>query len=285
MKKSEGFNKFYHELYGERWPELKASLLAPTKHAAWVSPYGDGVHPGGENFLDFANVFLCEGRVEAPSGIPRGYYLLDPASLFPPSVLAPSGNDRVLDLCAAPGGKSLIIESMLGSDGHLVANDRSNDRRGRLKNVFMEYLPQERQAHVEVRGHDASRWGLYEQDIYDKILLDAPCSSERHVLMSDKHLQQWSIKRTKALAIEQAAMLLSALSAVKVGGRIVYSTCALSQLENDGVIAKVLRKRPDQIQVETLDLPIGEKTEFGWHILPDRTGFGPIYLASLIRLS
>lgn len=285
MKKSEAFNKFYHDLYGERWPELKEALLAPTKHAAWVSPYGSGEHPGGARFLDFANVFLCEGKVEQSSGIPRAYYLLDPASLFPPHVLDAKDNERVLDLCAAPGGKSLIIESMLGADGFLVANDRSNDRRGRLKRVFEEYLTPERLEHVEVRGHDATRWGLYEKDVYDKILLDAPCSSERHVLMSPKHLEQWSIKRTKNLAIEQAAMLLSALMAVKVGGRIVYSTCALSPFENDDVIGKVLKKRGEQIEVEAIELPVGEKTNFGWHILPDKTNFGPIYLSSLKRLS
>lgn len=284
MKKSEAFNKFYHDLYGERWPALKEALLAPTRHAAWVNPYGSGEHPGGERFLDFENVFLCEGKVEQSSGIPRAYYLLDPASLFPPHVLAPSGSDRVLDLCAAPGGKSLIIESMLGDDGFLVANDRSNDRRGRLKRVFEEYLTEEIIAHTEVRGHDATRWGLYEKDVYDKILLDAPCSSERHVLMSPKHLEQWSIKRTKTLAIEQAAMLLSALMAVKVGGDIVYSTCALSSFENDDVIEKVLKKKGDSVEVKEINLPIGEKTKFGWHILPDQTNFGPIYLSSLKRL-
>src|SRR5690606_12750191 len=163
MKKSEAFNKFYHEIYGQRWPQLKEALLSPARHAAWVNPYGDGERPVGDKFLNFEDVFLCKDRATQSSGLPRSYYLLDPASLFPPTILSLKENDRVLDLCAAPGGKSLILESQLGDNGFLVANDRSNDRRVRLKKVFQEYLPESRLSHVEVRGHDATRWGLYEK--------------------------------------------------------------------------------------------------------------------------
>lgn len=282
MKGAQGFDKFYHEAYGQRWPELKQALSMPARHAAWLNPYGDNQAPQGTTpFLNFENIHLCLQSIPQPSGIPCNYYLLDPASIFPPIVLAPQAGERVLDLCAAPGGKSLILQSMLGDDGTLVANDRSADRRGRLKKVFEDYLPVSRLSRVEVRGHDASRWGLYEPEAYDKILLDAPCSSERHVLMSPKHLEQWSIKRTKTLAIEQAAMLLSAIMALKPGGRVVYSTCALSPLENDGVIEKVIKKKGDEVSVEAISLPIGEPTQYGVHILPDKSGFGPIYLTSL----
>ena len=97
-----------------------------------------------------------------------------------------STGDRVLDMCAAPGGKSLLLAEAMGDAGRLVANELSPTRRAKLKTILEDCLPGEQRKHIQVTGHDATRWGLHEPDHYDRVLLDAPCSSERHVLGKEK---------------------------------------------------------------------------------------------------
>ena len=94
----------------------------------------------------------------------------------------------------------------------------------------------------------------------------------------------WAPGRTKAIAITQFAMLASALDIIKVGGTIVYSTCALSKLENDGIIAKLYQKRAGRFELIHKEFAFGEPTEFGWQVLPDTSGWGPFYLAVIKRV-
>jgi len=213
------------------------------------------------------------------------YYLLDAASILPVEALAIQPGERVVDLCAAPGGKSLLCAYKLAGTGLLVANDRSTLRRQRIQRIMSDYLPENVRANVHITGHDATRWSLHERDCYDKVLLDAPCSSERHVLEHPNELANWAPGRTKALAVTQFAMLASALDIVKVGGRIVYSTCALSPLENDDVIAKLHKKRPGRFQLHHPTFAIGSHTDYGWQVLPDQDGWGPFYLAVIQRIA
>lgn len=240
------FDAYFSQIYGDRWPGLKEALQKTADPENWID------------------------------GLVKPYYL-DRASVIAASQLGVCPGDQVLDLCAAPGGKSLVLALGLQGQGSLTSNDRSADRRGRLKKVLQEHLPENFQTVVQVSGHDACRWGLYEQGIYDKILLDAPCSSERHVLTSPVHLAQWSPNRTKVLAQQALAMLCSALEALKPGGKLLYSTCSISPWENELLVERFEKKRPDQwIEVET-DGP-GEKKTKGRIILPDQEGgCGPMY--------
>lgn len=243
------FDEFYHKIYGERWSSLKESLGQENKSSAFSE------------------------------GLKKEYYL-DTASLCPPRILNVKPGEKVLDMCAAPGGKTLLLASALQGKGSLTANDRSADRRKRLRQVIENHLPQELSNAVAVTSHDATRWGLYEQNIYDAILLDAPCSSERHVLNSPAHLLQWSPSRPKRLAVQQFAMLAAALDAAKPGGRIVYSTCSISPLENDDVIKKLFKKRKGLFNIVSPDTDTGDETEYGRIILPDVCdGAGPLYFA------
>ena len=250
-KKKISFEDFYADIYGNRWEALKESLLA-----------------------DPAHMNLEEGLLKT--------YYMDPASAVAAGQLGVQEGDSVLDMCAAPGGKTLILASALKGSGSLVSNDRSPDRRRRLSKVIEEHLPAEHRSNISISGYDATRWGLFEKDVYDRVLLDAPCSSEQHVLKSPAHLKKWSPARTKQLAIQAHAMLAAAVDAVKPGGIILYSTCSLSPLENDGVIEKLLKKRSELVEVLSADENRGEKTLYGRHILPDQCpGEGPIYYAKL----
>ncbi len=286
-KGPEGFDTFYREMYGERWDRLKLALLAPKKHVAVKNPFSKFRMP--EHPLTVQGLSLEHEVGEnfpQPEKTEEGYtnyYLMDAASLLPVEALDLHPGERVVDLCAAPGGKSLMCALKLQNKGLLVSNDRSAARRARIHKIFDEYLPKSEQMNHKVTGHDASKWCLYEKSIYDKVLLDAPCSSERHVLEDSKELNQWAPGRTKAIAFTQFAMLASALDIVKVGGTVVYSTCALSKLENDGIIAKLFQKRSGKFELIRPEFAFGEPTEHGWQVLPDVTGWGPFYLAVVKR--
>lgn len=288
LKGPEGFDQFYAEMYGERWPRLKAALLAPKKHVAVVNPFSK--FKFDETPLQVSGISFSHDVRELfppPTLTEEGYmnyYLLDAASILPVEALDLHPGERVVDLCAAPGGKSLLCALKLQNQGMLVSNDRSAARRARIHRIFDDYLPKTQQKNHKVTGHDASKWCLYEKSAYDKVLLDAPCSSERHVLEDGKELSLWAPGRTKAIAVSQFAMLASALDIVKKEGLVVYSTCALSQLENDDIIRKLYQKRPGRFELIRREFPFGEPTEFGWQVLPDNTGWGPFYLAIVKRL-
>ncbi len=216
-------------------------------------------------------------------GLLKPYYL-DEASLLAASLLPVKEGDSVLDMCAAPGGKTLVLALKLQGTGSLVSNDRSATRRGRLKNVIEEHLSPAMRKNITVTGHDASRWGLYQQMAYDHILLDAPCSSERHVLNDPQALAQWSPARPKRLAVQQFAMLAAALEAVQVGGTILYSTCAIAPCEDAGVIQKLVEKRSGRFELLDIDVPYSEPCAYGSIILPDTAqGRGPLYFCHLRR--
>ncbi|MFA7671621.1 MAG: RsmB/NOP family class I SAM-dependent RNA methyltransferase [Sphaerochaetaceae bacterium] len=249
------FDTFYHQMYQDRWPLLKEALLKESKSV-----------PFNENLL-------------------KPYYL-DEASIICANQLPITENDKVLDMCSAPGGKALILVQKLSAEGSLVCNDRSSARRNRLRKVLSEHLNESKQTIIKVTSHDATKWGLYEQNVYDAILLDAPCSAERHLLQNKKALLQWSSKRSSHLAITQFAMVAAALEAVKIGGFILYSTCSISNLENEGIIEKLHKKREGRFEViETKDLFLSESLKYGNIVLPDKFGGkGPLFFVLLRRL-
>jgi 16S rRNA C967 or C1407 C5-methylase (RsmB/RsmF family) len=193
-------------------------------------------------------------------------------------------------MCAAPGGKTLVLASTLGQGGEIVANERSSQRRKRLKTVLDAHLAPALRSCVAVTGHNAAVWGLHEKNAYDRVLLDAPCSSERHLVLQPRYLAAWSPSRSRSLARQAYAMLLAALDAAKPGGLLLYSTCALLEAENDEVIRRALERRPGAFtpiaplcaeKAATLSLSL-EKTRFGSLILPDTSdGAGPLYFALL----
>lgn len=226
------------------------------------------------------------------------YYLLDAGSLLAVEVLDVQPTDCVLDICAAPGGKSLAILQRLdlAKGGSLTCNELSPDRRKRLKTVIQSYVPSHLRPYVTISSRDATRWHLLESTKFDKILVDAPCSSDRHVLRDEEELASWTPARVRANSKRQFAILSSAVKAVREGGLLVYATCALSEAENDSVVEKVIHKTRAKISVLRKPLPIGEPTKYGWIVLPDSsansqestvssasriTGWGPLYFAIL----
>jgi 16S rRNA (cytosine1407-C5)-methyltransferase len=212
---------------------------------------------------------------------------MDQASVLAALSLRLPKEGTILDACAAPGGKSLVLAARMGPGLRLLSNELSAERRRRLSNVLGEYLDETRRRQVTVSGFDAAALGgrKSEQARFAAILLDAPCSSERHVLKSGKALAQWSPARPGSLSRRQWALLSSCFLLLKPGASLVYSTCALADEENDGVIARLFDKYGPEVLVEEADFSEGEKTRYGRLILPDASGGrGPMYVARILKL-
>lgn len=333
LKGLAGFNLHYEKIYGDRWPALLAALNSPVRQVARQNLFSvlignaskisteistELTSPSSENERTSVfgeksgTVFLSkypgqkfievsESNPVSPKTNVNGltdFYLLDAASIFAAAALEVKAGDHVLDLCAAPGGKALIFAEAIQDSGVLVANELSDKRRARLRSVFNNYLPEFllRSGRVRVTGFDGTKWCLHETDAFDRILVDAPCSGERHLLVDSEEMKLWSPARSKNLAIRQYALLASAHKVVRSGGRIVYSTCSISPKENDEIVARLLKKRRGEVKILSSDLSVfapelqtsltelSEQTEFGRQILPDKSGFGPIYFSVMERL-
>jgi 16S rRNA C967 or C1407 C5-methylase (RsmB/RsmF family) len=134
--------------------------------------------------------------------------------------------------------------------------------------------------------------------LFDAIFLDAPCSSERHVLDSPHHLALWTPARIRNLAVAQWALLSAAFRMLNDGGALVYATCALHPDENDGVVNRLLKKFPNARLLPRAepskaakvffagDLPIPEKTKTGYQVLPDTAhGAGPMFFSCIKKVT
>lgn len=290
------FNAYYEQLFNLRWSELLKSLKGDSQQVLWLNPWSNSDLKNQIGIKDLP-VFKADGvnslieffdyHGQVPERTAEGllsHYVLDLGSVFVAEALGVQENDLVLDMCAAPGGKSLLLLAKLGSQGRLVANEFSHDRRMTLLQILRQYVPDSNAYKYKVTGFNAEKWGLFEKDVYDKVLVDAPCSGEKYLLRHPNEMAKWSRTRSERLARRQYTILCAALTAVKPKGTIVYSTCSISQTENDDVIKKILNKKKDLITLNKLNLDIGEPTEFGWQILPDKTGFGPLYFSQMHKI-
>jgi 5-methylcytosine rRNA methyltransferase NSUN4 len=287
MSVLQGFQKFnshYATIYGERWNAIVLALKMREKQVLRATfdsqiPISNNCHLPNSCWYEEELAPMAHER--NAQGL-RSYYIMNPASVIAAMALEIAPSDFVLDMCAAPGGKSLVLLEQLGHEGVLWSNEVSANRREKLINVIRDYVPEKIRPQVFVKGKDGLQYGLKHPETFDKILIDAPCSGERHLILSSKDMEKWSVKRSKRLAGLQYGLICSALLALKSQGQMVYATCSLSKLENDDIIAKLLEKKGDQVELDLPDnLTSGERTKFGIIHLPDQYGFGPIYFSRL----
>lgn len=287
-----GFASYYGQLFGCRWPTLERALRCEPRRVVRLNGFA-GLEARKRVSAGLCPVPELPGCFELPpsrrplvtcsaTGLSAGY-VMDGASVLAARALQVQPGECVLDLCAAPGGKALVLLESLGCDGSVTLNDRSPKRTARLRAVLTGHVPESLRGNVRITTRDARRWGLREPESYDAVLLDAPCSSERHVLADARELAKWSASRVRRLAADQYALLAAAATALKPGGRLVYCTCALTSAENDEVLERLLRKGRHRLRVVRTRASFGEATRQGWQVHPDRHGYGPIYFATLVR--
>ncbi|MCJ8275585.1 MAG: RsmB/NOP family class I SAM-dependent RNA methyltransferase, partial [Bdellovibrionales bacterium] len=230
----EAFDQYFSEVYGDRWKAIKEALVSHEEKVGRVNAFFQdsleqlpGISSPHDKLKSVYNL-SDDFDINVFDSILLPVYRMDPASLFPAKALSVQPGETVLDMCAAPGGKSLVLIEALAlsgdREGVFVANEMSARRRHRMMSVFKRYLPQDVRRMVQIRGVDGAVFGLEKKNHFDRMLLDAPCSGERGVIQKKSELALWKPKRSKSFGIRQYSLLSSAFMALKHGGRLVYST-------------------------------------------------------------
>jgi NOL1/NOP2/sun family putative RNA methylase len=160
------------------------------------------------------------------------FYIQDPSAMMVAHILPIEQNDKVLDLAAAPGGKSFQIATKLSEYGLLVANDINYNRAKVLSSNIEKYGFK----NVYVTSNQSSDFLKHHIGYFDKVILDAPCSGEGMFRKDELAKNDWSIKKVAACAITQKQLIIDAYKMLKKGGSMIYSTCTFSIEENEEVI-------------------------------------------------
>lgn len=318
------FQSLYQSFWSDRWPALfealqkeasgeaseedtdenteKDSVPQPSKESqiARKNLFSTGLQLTAEQLFrpEFPN--LAKRSVVPPGPPTRGpeslldYYIMDPGSVFIAKLLGVQPGHKVLDMCAAPGGKSLVlIEELAGGqadlqqlESEILLNEVSLTRRERLKKVIQQYVPRSIRDSIFVTGKDGGKFAVTHKEQFDRILVDAPCSGEGHLLSDPKTFAEWSPKWTKTLAQRQYALLTGALEALVPGGEMIFSTCSLSKTENEAVVQRLLDKKSGRVELVPVDVAVygGENFEGMGYFLPDRSGFGPLFVAKFRKV-
>ncbi len=169
------------------------------------------------------------------------YYMQEPSAASAVTVLAPQAGERILDLCAAPGGKSTQILAALGQTGLLWSNEYVAAR----AKILAQNIERMGGRRVVVSNADSGRLCERLAGFFDAVLVDAPCSGEGMFRKEPQALSEWSIDNIRLCAARQTEILNNAAMAVRAGGRLVYSTCTFAPEENEGVIAAFLADHPN----------------------------------------
>lgn len=179
------------------------------------------------------------------------YYIQEPSAMIPAQLLPVNEEDRVLDLCAAPGGKATELAAKLHNTGLLIANDISVSRAMALAKNLQVAGARQAVVTAETPEHLARALPGY----FDKLLIDAPCSGEGMFRREPAMVKSWLEHGPEYYARIQSEILESAYVLLKAGGYMVYSTCTFSTMEDEAVLQKYLDKHPDMEICEVTRYP------------------------------
>lgn len=169
------------------------------------------------------------------------YYLQEPSAMTPANRLPIEPGDRVLDVCAAPGGKATELGARLLGRGVLIANDISSSRaKGLLKNLELNGI-----GNMLVLSEEPGRLKEYFPEYFDKILIDAPCSGEGMFRKEPKMIRAWEEHGPHFFSKIQKNIITSAADMLRPGGLLLYSTCTFDPSENEQVIEYLLSQCTD----------------------------------------
>ena len=174
------------------------------------------------------------------------YYIQEPSAMAPAAMLPIDEGDKVLDLCAAPGGKSTELGAKLNRTGMLVSNDISASRaKALLKNIEINGIP-----NALIVNEAPHKLAENFPEFFDKILVDAPCSGEGMFRKEPAIIKNWEQYGVGYYSKLQREILPSAIKMLKPGGYMVYSTCTFSTLEDEGSLKFILDNFPEMSVVE-----------------------------------
>lgn len=174
------------------------------------------------------------------------------SSMFVSCALDPKPRDKVLDLCAAPGSKSSHMAALMNNQGTLVCVEKVPQRCYRLKSVLALLGVK----NAQVICKDGRRFQPAKDGLFDKVLVDAPCSSEGRFHVDDeKSYAYWSLRKIKEMAQKQKGLLLQAGRCLKQDGELIYATCTFAPEENEAVVDWFLRKAENEFELLPVDCP------------------------------
>lgn len=245
------FEDRMRRLLGEEYEEYLQCYLQPHFSGLRVNTWKltpeefEGICPFSIQRIPWVkNGYYYDGK-EVPSKHPYYYaglyYIQEPSAMTPASLLPISKGDKVLDLCAAPGGKSTELGARLLGEGVLVSNDISNSRaKALLKNIELFGI-----RNALVLSEAPNKLAEYFPAYFDKILIDAPCSGEGMFRKSPAIMKNWEQYGVEYYNKLQREIILFAAKMLKPGGYMLYSTCTFSPEENEGTIAYLLEQYPE----------------------------------------
>lgn len=190
------------------------------------------------------NGFYYDGEHVSPAKHPYYfaglYYLQEPSAMTPANRLPVEPGDKVLDVCAAPGGKATELGARLRGEGLLVANDISSSRaKGLLKNIEVFGI-----GNILVLSEEPGKLEQYFTEYFDKILIDAPCSGEGMFRKDKKMVKAWEEHGPEYFCKIQRSIILQAARMLKPGGMMLYSTCTFDSRENESIIGQLRKEYP-----------------------------------------
>ena len=221
------FNTLKVQSPEERMRILKTLKISSDKKVSWANEayyFDENVRPGKHPYHEM--------------GL---YYIQEPSAMSAAALLAPKPGMRVLDLCAAPGGKSTQLATYLGDSGLLVSNE-INTQRSRILSQNIERMGIK---NAIVTNEDSFVLASHFPGFFNAIQVDAPCSGEGMFRKLPEAIEQWSMENVAICAARQKEILDNAAVMLKPGGVIVYSTCTFSKEENEDVIEYFLERHPD----------------------------------------
>ena len=221
------FNTLKVQSPEERMRILKVLGISSDKKVSWANEayyFDENVRPGKHPYHEM--------------GL---YYIQEPSAMSAAALLAPKPGMRVLDLCAAPGGKSTQLATYLGDSGLLVSNE-INTQRSRILSQNIERMGIK---NAIVTNEDSFVLASHFPGFFNAIQVDAPCSGEGMFRKLPEAIEQWSMENVAICAARQKEILDNAAVMLKPGGTIVYSTCTFSKEENEDVIEYFLERHPD----------------------------------------
>lgn len=226
--------------------ELKARLMAEGINTEFLPGLADALWlPATDRQRLTHSPLLTEGLL----------YIQNPSSMLAAWALGAEPGEEILDLAAAPGGKTLYLACQMQNQGRIAAVEAVKPRFFRLcanlkrcgVTIAQTYLKDGRQVGRLCPGR------------FDRVLLDAPCSAEAGFSTRDPTTYAyWKLRKIQEMQRKQYQLLCSAIDALKNGGVLIYSTCTFAPEENEEVIHKALLQFPGELTIEPLELPLGD---------------------------
>ena len=286
------------EVYGvDAVPAILATLAESRTLSYWVNPMVPGdFSPAGEPLDGMPGVYVLPrggGFTTSPAANEGKVYIQNPSSILAVRVLEPQPGEEVLDLAAAPGGKTIAMAKAMDNRGRIAAVEPVRGRfhrlRANLQRCGVEI--------AELYLRDGRGVGRAVPNRFDRVLLDAPCSSQARMRWNEPATYtHWTRRKVKEAGRKQKSLLQSAYAALKPGGRMLYCTCSFAPEENEVAVASLL-KRSDAELVEIAGvLPcmtrpgltvwrgraLDDRLALSVRIVPDEVWDG-FYLAAITR--